>query len=204
MAILVSEAGLERAIRVRRHARGIDGHDEVWDGVYFVPPLADNDHQDIVGGLTTVLQILVAFPKLGRVQPGANVSDRADDWRKNYRVPDVLVFLDGNPALDKSSHWLGGPDLAVEVVSRGDRSRGKLDFYARCRVRELLCVDRVPRGLELYRNVDSTMVSVGRSTPDGPESLRSEVVPLSFRLVPGVDRPTIQVSPLDGGPARLI
>lgn len=48
------------------------------------------------------------------------------------------------------------------------------------------------------------MVSVGRSTPDGPKSLRSEVVPLSFRLVPGVDRPTIQVSPLDGGPARLI
>lgn len=130
MAILVSEAGLERAIRVRRHARGIDGHDEVGDGVYFVPPLADNDHQDIVGGLTTVLQILVAFPKLGRVQPGANVSDRDDDWRKNYRVPDVLVFLDGNPALGKSSHWLGGPDLAVEVVSRGDRSRGKLDFYA--------------------------------------------------------------------------
>lgn len=204
MAMLVSEAGLERAIRARRQARGLDGHDEVWDGVYFVPPLADNDHQDIVGGLTTVFQVVVGFRKLGRVQPGANVSDKAEDWKRNYRVPDVLVFLAGNPAVDKASHWLGGPDLAVEVVSRGDRSREKLDFYARTNVRELLCVDRHPWSLELYRNLDGAMVSAGRSTVESPGSLASTVVPLSFRLLAGGDRPAIEVAPLDGSPPWLI
>ena len=76
------------------------------------------------------------------VFPGATSAIAPTNWTKNYRCPDVAVFLPGNPAEDRETHWLGGPDFAVEIVSRDDRSRKKFDFYAKVGVRELLLVDR--------------------------------------------------------------
>ena len=61
-----------------------------------------------------------------RIFPGCNVSDRPKRWKKNYRCPDVAVFLPGNPAEDRETHWFGGPDFAVEILSPYDRSREKL------------------------------------------------------------------------------
>ena len=76
--------------------------------------------------------------------PGCNVSDQPERWKRNYRCPDVAVFLPGNPAEDRGTHWYGGPDFAAEVHSRFDRSRKKFGFYAKVGVRELLLVDRHP------------------------------------------------------------
>lgn len=63
----------------------------------------------------------------------------------------MAVFLKGNPALDRVTHWQGSGDLVVEVVTKGDRSREKLDFYAKLGTREVVVVDRDPWQLELYR-----------------------------------------------------
>ena len=107
---------------------------------------------------------MVDWPRLGKVYQGVNVSDRDDDWTKNFRCPDVAVYLTGNPAVAKGAYWHGGPDFAVEILSPDDRSREKLDFYARVGVRELLLIDRDPWALELYRRNGAEWALAGRST----------------------------------------
>ena len=194
MSLIVCDPREAEQMIARRQELGLDGHDEVWEGVYMMSPLADDTHHDIVGGFNSVLQIVIAWPGLGNVRPGVNLSDQVQDWTKNYRVPDVVVFLLDNPARNCFTHWVGGPDFGIEVVSEGDRSRQKLVFYAKVGTRELLIVDRYPWALELYALKRKKLRLVGRSTLDDPVWLKSKVVPLAFRLVAGEARPIIEVT----------
>jgi len=109
------------------------------------------------------------------------------------------VFLNDTSARLHGAVWVGGPDLAVEVVSRYDRTWKKMDFYAQIGTKELLIVDRFPWALELYRlGAAKTLDLVGRSTVERPDVLASQVLPLSFRLVAGEKRPRIAVAHTDG------
>lgn len=163
-----------------------------------VMPLPNDQHQEIVQGLSFVFEIVAGKAHGGKVRPGVNISDRDLGWEKNYRGPDVAVFLEGTTAQNRGAYWLGGPDFAVEVVSKGDRSRKKLEFYASVHVRELLLVFRDPWALELYRLDSGKLALVNRSTIEAPETLPSEVLPVSFRLAPGDERPAIAVRDLQG------
>jgi hypothetical protein len=158
-------------------------------------PLADDTHQELTGSFYEVFQE-AHLPEGTRVRPGVNVSDRDsdDDWRKNYRCPDVVVFLPHTSAVCKGAYWFGGPDFAVEVLSPRDRARKKLGFYARVGTRELLLVDRAPWALELYRLDDGAMRRVGTSTMEHSDTIASAVLPLSFRLIAGetAERPRIE------------
>jgi Uma2 family endonuclease len=195
---LINNPVLEEALIAERRERGIDKFDEVWEGVYVMAPLANNEHQDIQTQLAVILSLLIAFPRLGRVHAGANVSDQPDDWTQNYRVPDGLVFLNENPAEDRDSHWLGGPDFAVEIVSRWDRSREKLDFYSGVGVRELLIIDRDPWQLELFHRIGDRLESAVIATEANKLNIESSVVPISLRLILGEKRPGISVTSRDG------
>ena len=115
----------------------------------------------------------------------------AKTWQKNYRCPDVAVFLPGNPAEDRQTHWYGGPDFAVEIMSRHDRSREKFDFYFKVGVRELLLVDRRPWRLELYRRDKSQWNTVGHSAVDdaSPSILAQRGAATRFSTGPGSDAP---------------
>jgi hypothetical protein len=144
---------------------------------------------------------VVIRPGLGTVTQAVNVSDRADGWDKNYRAPDFLVYLTGNPAVNHGTHWQGGPDFLVEVLSRGERPRAKFRFYAAINTREVLLVHRRKAGwaLELFQLQGGKLEPAGRSTLDAPAVLASGVLPLTFQLVPGPDRPRIRVAhPTDG------
>ena len=199
MDLVILDPADQTRIIARRRKLGHDRFDEVWDGVYLMSPLANNEHQEIATRLASCLVLTIDFPGLGKVFAGANVSDRATKWKQNYRCPDVLVFLNGTTARNKDTHWLGGPDFAVEVVSQYDRSRQKFDFYAKVTTRELLIVDRYPWALELYRlNEEGTYNLIGRSALDDPQILMSQVLPLSFQLQPGDERPTIAIAHFDG------
>ena len=192
--LIMPKEHFQRLLRRRRKCGG-DRFDEVWDGVYVMSPLADLEHQELASDLTGYLKQALSDRGRVRVFAGANVSDRPEHWRKNYRCPDVAVFLPGNPAEDRGSHWLGGPDFAVEVVSPEDRSRAKLGFYARVGVKELLLIERNPWRLELYRNCDGTLLPVGIAEPGPTEAiLVSEVLPVSFRLTLAEPRPRIVVT----------
>src|SRR5436309_1159729 len=135
-----------------RQERGADGPDETWEGVYTVPPLPNNEHQDVATALASFLFQVVTLEGRGRVQAGANVSDRREGWEHKFRGPDVVVVLNDGKAVDCGTHWIGGPDFLVEVQSPGDATEEKIPFYSALKVKELLIVHRDTRALRLYRH----------------------------------------------------
>ena len=168
-------------------------YDEVWDGVTYIMPEPDNEHFDLSAFFVWVFRSVFDPANGDRVGGPANVSDRPRDWKKNFRVPDVSVFLAANPAQDRGTHWYGGPDLAIEIVSPDDLSRDKLDFYARVGTREVLVLDRDPWQAEMYRLRRGRMRLVATVTPGDGTSLTSSVVPFRFELVRGRPRPKVKV-----------
>jgi len=182
----------------RRQRRKADRPDEVWNGVYVVMPDPNNEHQEMIVKFAFAFMMGLGENSGARIFPGNNVSDDREDWTRNYRCPDVTVYLPGNPAEDRGTHWLGGPDFAVEIVSKGDRSRDKFGFYASVGVRELLFVDRRPWAIELFRREGLTWTLAGRSEPANSATLESNVLPLSFRLLPAEPRPRLEILGRDG------
>ena len=189
---------LKRLVR-RRRGTGADRFDEVWDGVYVMAPLADNEHQSLGLNLAIILKNVLESVEPIQIFAGCNVSDQPKRWKRNYRCPDVAVFLPGNPAEDRKTDWYGGPDFAVEILSRFDRSREKFGFYKSVGVRELLLVDRHPWALELYRADGRDWAPAGRAEVTLGGSILSEVLGLTFQLNPGVARPQIEVVQKDTG-----
>ena len=180
MATVVLDDLLAQRLRAERAATGADRYDEVWQGTYMMAPMPNNEHQEFVSKLTRIFDEVVGDANLGIAYPGVNVSDRVDEWEQNYRVPDVAVFLNNTTAVDHGRFWHGGPDFAVEVVSPGDQSRDKLEFYASVSTRELLVIDRAPWQLELYKlSSGQLMLAEGNGT-----SVVSEVLGLNFVLTP--------------------
>ena len=193
--MLVADPEVVSTLRAERAADGSDRWDEVWNGVYILMPLPNFEHQVLATRISAALMPFVDDPGAGTTAAGCNVSDVADpaaDWRTNYRCPDVVVYLNDNPAELRGSHWFGGPDLAVEIVSPGDRSRQKLAFYAGVGVRELFVLDREPWRLELYRLDGGELNSVGSTGPGG-DPLTTETVPLRWTLT-AADPPAVAVA----------
>lgn len=196
MAVLVTDPDLESRLKAQRRDSDSDGHDEVWEGLYVMAPLPNDDHQDIQGSLIAMLKDALGWDSPAKIRPGVNVSDRREDWQFNYRGPDVVVYLPGNPARNFSTHWQGGPDFLVEILSIGDPSRDKLAFYGKIGVREALYIDRKPWGLELYgpgEQPGESLRLIGTTAVDGA-ALTSHVLPLAFKLVSGDPRPRIEVT----------
>lgn len=194
MSLLVNDLEIARRLRAEREATDGAKHDEVWDGVYVMSPMPNVEHQLLVNRLERVFAAVVDETRGDMVLPGINVSDRVDGWQSNYRAPDVAVILHGNAGKECETHWCGGPDLVVEILSPNDRAREKRGFYASVGVRELLIVGRDPWEIELYRLSEVSLNLAGRSTLQLPVAIPSEVLPLRFRITPGKTRPAIEVA----------
>jgi len=189
---------LRRMIR-RRRRLGIDHKDEVWDGVYVIMPDPTVLHQQIVTRLSSILLAVIDDAGRGRAFGGTNVSDRRHDWKKNFRVPDVVVVLNEGRAVDCVTHWMGGPDFLVEVRSPGDDTDAKVPFYARIGARELLVIDRDTRHLRLLRHDGHDLTPVEPEDRHGKKWLVSAVVPLAFRRsAPRGQAPKTHVERTDG------
>jgi len=193
MAMLIENPSLEKELQEQRKAWDVDQHDEVWEGVYFLPPIANDDHQDLVFEFAFVLGITVSKSGLGKVRPGINLASSTEDWKHDYRVPDVVVFLADTTAENHDAFWTGAADFVIEITSPNDRTYEKVPFYARIGVRELLIVNRQSWAIELYRYGDGGLEKVGESTVNRPDVLSSERLPLEFWLIAGQRRPQIQV-----------
>lgn len=199
MTMLITDPGQEERLRAERKASGSDKYDEVWEGVYFMPPMADDEHQNLATGISSVFCYIVEWPKLGSVRAGVNVSDRVEGWEHNFRIPDVAVFLKEGRARNCGTHWFGGPDLAMEIGSPLDRSREKIPFYAQIGVRELWLVERDPWLLELYQVRQKQLIRTGRKTVKLARKLTSSVLPITMRLVIASGRPGIEIVHLKDG-----
>jgi len=193
VATVILDQRLAEELREKRKAAGADRWDEVWEGTYMMAPLPNAEHQQIAVRLAAIFEETVGWNDDTMVLAGTNVSDRDSDWQHNYRCPDVVVYLPGSRAKNWQSHWTGGPDFAVEIVSENDRTRDKLTFYAQVGTRELLDVDRDPWSLDLLRLTAKKLKSVGVSSGEKSRELESRILPLTYRLVGGKHRPAIEV-----------
>ncbi|HEX4612065.1 MAG TPA: Uma2 family endonuclease [Urbifossiella sp.] len=194
MSVLITDPEWGLELRAEREKADGDKWNEVWDGVLVMPSLPNDEHQEIQCRFLVPLALLIEFPKLGKVRAGVNVTDRHPDWKENYRGPDAVVYLTGNPAMNHGSHWVGGPDFLVEIASPGEKPRLKNAFYARVNTREVLVIDRDPWCLELFRLEDGVLRSAGRSDESNPAALVSSTLPLTFRLRPEDPRPVVVVT----------
>ncbi|MCC6419134.1 MAG: Uma2 family endonuclease [Gemmataceae bacterium] len=187
-----------RAFIEARQQRDIDQYDEMWEGVYVVPPLANIDHQDLALDLAVILHSVVKLERRGRVEAGANVSDRREGWEDNFRVPDVVVVLHDGRAEHCGTHWMGGPDFLIEIESRKGEAQEKIPFYSKLKVRELLIIHRDTRELQLYRHSGRKLGAVKPSAHAGGKWLVSQVVPLAFRCGGAAESPVTEVARTDG------
>jgi Uma2 family endonuclease len=193
MAMYIENPVLEEELIARRQAWGADRHDEVWEGVYFMSPEANDDHQDIVFEFCCAFGDAISKPRLGKVRPGVNLAATADDWSHDYRIPDVLVFLTGTAAVNHGEFWTGAADFIVEVTSPRDRTYEKIPFYSRIGVRELLIFNRQEWAIELCRHNGTDLQRIGESTLAQQDVLTSQMLPLTFRLTQGDARPQVEV-----------
>jgi Uma2 family endonuclease len=119
----------------RRRRLGQDLFDEVWAGVLHLNPAPRGAHGAVEIQLTMVLGPLAR--SAGLVLSGQfNVGDSEQD----HRVPDLGMHRDFSDRV-----WYGTAALVVEIVSPGDESFKKLDFYAARGIEELLIVDPAER-----------------------------------------------------------
>jgi Uma2 family endonuclease len=177
----------------QRRALGADKFDEVWEGVYIMAPAPNDEHQDIAGGFTEVLRTIVDRCGLGKTRPGINLASDPDAWERDYRVPDVTVFLNNSSAVCHGIFWCGPPDFVVEITSPWDKTREKLNFYNQIGAREVLIVDREPWQLELFRLQRKALVRVGSVLPGDTTEIASEVLPIRLQLIAGSPRPLIRI-----------
>lgn len=190
----IRDSLLEDQLIAERRRTGADRYDEVWDGEYVMSPLANNEHQLLASRLSAIFHEVLGGGADVWSLAGANVSDQEVAWTKNFRCPDVVVVLPGSQAEDRGTHWFGGPDLVVEIVSEGDASYEKFDFYGAIAVREALIIDRDPWSLEMYAlNPQGTLVLAGRCDLEQGGFVASKVLGAELRLIAQQPRPAIEV-----------
>jgi hypothetical protein len=202
--VRILDPTLAREFIRQRQSDQIDGHDEVWEGVYVVPPLANNPHQRLVSALNTILFNVVTLEDKGEVLPGANVSDRRHGWEHSFRDPDLVAILKDGRAVDCTTHWMGGPDFLVEIESRKGEVEEKMPFYSRIQVRELLVIQRDTRQMRLYRHDGQQLVPVQPEDFEGGKWLVSQVLPLAFRRRSLRKGSQTEVRRTDGQPGQWV
>jgi Uma2 family endonuclease len=196
--VLVLDPIARDTIISQRRASGGDRYDEVWEGTYVMSPLANLEHPRLVRRLTILFDKVVESLGKGEVFPGANITDRTDDWTANYRCPDVVVVLDETRINRQGAAIVGGPDFLIEIALPGDRWPEKLPFYGSIGVRALLIIDCETKYLELFRLEKGIMASAGSSNESATSQLSSEVLPLTFQWMQKSAKPIVSVRRTDG------
>ena len=125
------------ALLARRRALGQDRFDEVWEGDYHVVPGPHPWHGYVAKALGSLLDPLAVTA--GLVATGQfNLGPSKDD----FRVPDGGYHLSL-----PSEMFVPTAAVVVEVLSPGDETWLKFDFYARHGVDEIVIAD--PRAREV-------------------------------------------------------
>lgn len=169
-----------------RRRLGIDGRDEMWDGVVHVVPPAGDGQQALQPELLYAL-----FPLARRAGLLQRVETGLYGDERDYRVPDQLYCRPEH----RSDRGAEGADLVIEIRSAGDETYEKIDWYADRGVREMLIVHPEGRRVEFLRNVGGRLLPVSAGS-DG--ALHSEVLGITLATVDGR-----LVITWDGGSAQI-
>ena len=137
-------AELEALIEKRRRL-GLDGHDEVWDGVYVMAPHAHSDHGIVEEELRGAL---FARAKAAGLIPGASFNVGEPD---DFRVPDAGYHRERPGTL-----YVPTAAVILEVLSPDDETFTKFDFYAAHGVEEILVADPVTHSVRCWQLIDGS------------------------------------------------
>ena len=187
---MVLDPYVEQQVLAERVGSDGDQYDEVWEGVYIVTPLPNNEHQEIVSALDSILQEVVGRPRAwSSASRRESQRPRRRIGRRTTASPTWPCSFAARRPINCGTHWRGAADFLVEIISPGERTRDKIPFYSSLGVVELLIIDREPWTLELYRHQNGQLEKVGQSTFAAPEVLSSQTVGLTFQLLAGQQRP---------------
>lgn len=128
------------ALLERRRRMGQDLLDEVWEGVYHMNPAPHRRHARIAQQLAVLIDGPAREAGLVPMISIFNLGEPDD-----YRVPDGALFRPGPDEV-----YVPTAALVVEIVSPGDETWEKLDFYAAHDVDELLIVNPEKRELHWF------------------------------------------------------
>lgn len=151
--VVVGEPPVEiTSFLARRRALGQDSFDEVWEGEYHVVPAPHPWHGQVASRLVRVLGPLADAAKLiGTTEFNLGAPD-------DYRVPDG-----GYHRTQPCDVWVPTAAVVVEVLSPGDETWEKFDFYARHAVDEVCVADPIDRQIRWFVLTDGTYQETGRS-----------------------------------------
>jgi Uma2 family endonuclease len=133
------------AIIAERQRLGHDGRDEVWEGVYVMPPAAKSNHGDLQFQLGFILRESARAAGLRVVMP-YNIGTPSD-----FRIPDIGLM---RPCEDRT-FGTGDTALVVEIRSPNDDTYKKFGFYFRDGVDEVVVVDPSSTTIEWYERGES-------------------------------------------------
>lgn len=145
------------------------------DGVIYMASPDSLDADDLTGFVAFLLRGYNAARKLGGRVFGSRVACRLSRFRAPE--PDVGWLRKKRLHLLRKADVKGGPDIAVEVVTRDSRKRDYVDkkrMYQAAGVSEYWIVDPMKKKVELHRLCDGKYELV--ALEDG-HILRSEVMP---------------------------
>lgn len=162
-----------QAMLDERRRLGLDGRDEMWDGVVHMVPPAGGPHQRL--GSKFFLAVGPLAERRGLVPLMETGLFRSTD---DYRVPDQLYCLPEH----FSERGAEGAELVVEVRSDGDETYRKIPFYGTVGVQEMIVLHPGGRTVELFRAVERELRPV-IGDPEG--TVESDVLGIRLRTVAG-------------------
>ena len=160
-----------------RKRTGAHRWDEMWNGVWHMPPSPNRLHQDLEGALEACLREHWARPRGCYVYHQINVA-APGCWPTDYRIPDLVLLTPKREEIDKNEYFDGAPEAVVEIHSPGDKAYEKLEFYARIGVLEVWIVDRDTKSPELFELVDEQYV---KRAPDVDGWILSAIAGVELR-----------------------
>ncbi len=162
-----------QAMLDERRQLGLDGRDEMWDGLLHLVPPPGDAHQELSLEFSYVVGPLAK--RLGLVPRMETGLFRSDG---DYRVPDQLYRRPEHG----SERGAEGAEVVVEVRSEDDETYRKLPFYAALGVREVIVLHPQGRHVELFRSVDGALRPVSADAEGG---FVSDVLGIRLRTVDG-------------------
>jgi hypothetical protein len=137
---------------------GLDRHDEVWGGNYYMAPPANNEHQRAGGELFSIFLPLAKAAGLAYRYESGLYDPLADP--PTWCVPDQLAY---RPEHGSYRGVEGHAELVIEFRSPGDDSVRKLPFYERVGVAEVLMIDRDTKAPRHWVREGDRLVETGET-----------------------------------------
>lgn len=128
------------ALLVRRRRLGLDLFDENWQGELHMAPAPHPAHGIVAAELSAALRL--ASRRAGLRESGPFNLGSPDD----YRVPDA-GYHRGVP----TDVWVASAAVVVEVVSAGDETFEKFEFFSSHGVEEVVVADPARRTIRWWR-----------------------------------------------------